>query len=170
MYRSILIFGTVLSQLAGQVPIEPGKVSDGQASGLFYRVEVAMTGARRVDTKTWLFLSGNRVGRVYPFGGTGALDTSRCNPDTCGQREIGGGKLTVRWDGGRVDQWTFATAGGNIILDNVEFRPAWPVVASALVGRWSSPKFPLAKRGNRHTPNELDEEEGVRRWEQSVRV
>jgi len=34
----------------------------------------------------------------------------------------------------------------------------------------SSPKFPLAKRGNRHTPNELDEEEGVRRWEQSVRV
>jgi len=32
------------------------------------------------------------------------------------------------------------------------------------------PKFPLAKRGNRHTPNELDEEEGVRRWEQSVRV
>ena len=31
------------------------------------------------------------------------------------------------------------------------------------------PKFPLAKRGNRHTPNELDEEEGVRRWEQGVR-
>ncbi|MBM3754590.1 MAG: hypothetical protein FJW38_11495 [Acidobacteria bacterium] len=33
-----------------------------------------------------------------------------------------------------------------------------------------SPKFPLAKRGNRHTPNELDEEEGVRRWEQSVSI
>ncbi|MBM3783520.1 MAG: hypothetical protein FJW30_04120 [Acidobacteria bacterium] len=139
MYRSMLLLGCLLAWPGqAQVPIEAGRVSDGQPSGLFYRVEVAMTGARRVDTKTWLFLPGNRVGRVYPFGGTGALDTSRCNPDTCGYRETGGGKLTVRWDGGRVDQWTFATAGGNIILDNVEFRPARPVAASALVGRWSS--------------------------------
>ena len=41
---------------------------------------------------------------------------------------------------------------------------------TSMFGTAFSPKFPLAKRGNRHTPNELDEEGGVRRWEQSVRV
>jgi hypothetical protein len=138
MFRSTFLFGCMLVRLAGQVPIEPGQITSGMPFGLFYRIEVAASGARRVDTKTWLFLAGNRVGRVYPFGGSGALDASRCNPDTCGYREIGGGKLTVRWDGGRVDQWTFATAGGSIILDNAEFRPARPIAASALVGRWSS--------------------------------
>ena len=138
MYRLTLVLGCLLVPLAGQGPIEPGQITSGMPFGLFYRIEVVAGGARRVDTKTWLFHSGNRVARVYPMGGLGAFDAPRCNPDTCGHREIGAGQLTVRWDGGRVDQWAFATAGGNITLDKAEFRPARPVAANALVGRWSS--------------------------------
>lgn len=138
MFRSTLLLSCALVQLAGQVPIEAGKFVGGQPIGLFYRVEVMAGGARRVDTKTWQFYSGNRVSRVYPMGGLGAFDASRCNPDTCGHYQIGEGRFTVRWDGGRVDQWAFATAGGNITLDKTEFRPARAVAASAIVGRWSS--------------------------------
>jgi hypothetical protein len=119
------------------VPLEPGRIAGGQPSGLFYRVEVAFGGPRRVESRTWLFLPGQRVARVYPFGGTGTFDVSRCNPDTCGTYQIGAGKLAVRWDGGRVDEWTFATTADGITLDGTLFRAARAMTPASLVGRWS---------------------------------
>jgi hypothetical protein len=98
---------------------------------------VTATGSSRVDTRTWLFLPGNRVSRVYPFGGTGVFDPSRCSGDTCGSCQIKGAQLSVRWDGGRVDQWTFAASAEGIRLDGRLFRPARAMTAALLVGRWS---------------------------------
>lgn len=118
-----------------QTPLEPGRVAGAQPVGLFYRVAVATVGPRRVDTRTWLFLPGDRVSRVYPFGG--AFDSARCGPDTCGRYQMAAGQLTVRWDGGRVLQWTFAATTSGITLDGDLYRPARPMPAPALVGRWA---------------------------------
>lgn len=122
---------------AADTPLETGRIVGGQPIGLFYAVEVVAIGPRRIDTATWLFLPGNRVSRVYPFGGTGLFDPSRCNDDTCGSYQLGAGQLAVRWDGGRVDQWTFAATGEDIRLDDGLYRPARAVTAASLVGRWS---------------------------------
>jgi len=122
---------------AADTPLETGRIVGGQPIGLFYAVEVAGIGTRRVDTATWLFLPGNRVSRVYPFGGTGLFDSSRCSGDTCGSYQLGAGQLVVRWDGGRVDQWTFATTGEGIRLDGGLYRPARAMTVASLVGRWS---------------------------------
>jgi hypothetical protein len=122
---------------AADTPLETGRIVGGQPLGLFYAVEVAGIGERRVGTATWLFLPGNRVSRVYPFGGTGLFDSSRCSDDTCGSYQLGAGQLVVRWDGGRVDQWAFAATGEGIRLDGGLYRPARAMTAASLVGRWS---------------------------------
>jgi hypothetical protein len=122
---------------AAETPLEAGRIVGGQPIGLFYAVEVAGIGPRRVDAAVWLFLPGNRVSRVYPFGGTGLFDASRCSGDTCGTYQLGGGQLAVRWDGGRVDRWTFAATGEDIALDGRLYRPARAMTAASLVGRWS---------------------------------
>jgi hypothetical protein len=126
-----------MSSGEARVPLEPGRVVRGQPAGLFYRVDIAFTGARRVETRTWLFLPGQRVSRVYPYGGTEAFDPSRCGPDTCGSYQIGSGKLAVRWDGGRMDEWTFAATADGVTLDGTLFRAARAMTPAALVGRWS---------------------------------
>jgi hypothetical protein len=119
------------------VRLEPGRCVGDVPLGLFYRVEMVVFGPRRVDAKTWLFLPGQRVSRVYPYGGTGAFDPSGCSGDTCGSYEISGGKLIVRWDGGRVMGWTFAASAEGINLDGVLYRPARPMSEAALAGRWA---------------------------------
>lgn len=126
---------SVMSSAEAQTALEPGRVAGAQLAGLFYRVAVATVGPRRVDTRTWLFLPGSRVSRVYPFGGV--FDPARCSGDTCGAYQIGGGQLTVRWDGGRTLQWAFAATADGISLDGAPFRPARPMTGAALVGRWS---------------------------------
>jgi hypothetical protein len=45
--------------------------------------------------------------------------------------------LAVRWDSGRVDQWTFATTAEGISLDGTIYRPARSMTAASLVGRWA---------------------------------
>ena len=120
------------------IPLEPGRFVDGQPVGLFYRVDVDFSGTGRVDTKTWLFLPGNRISRFYPSGGTGLFDPSRCNPDTCGSYQLGAGQLSVRWDDGRADQWTFAANAEGISLDGRLHRPARTMTAASLIGRWSN--------------------------------
>jgi hypothetical protein len=126
-----------MSTNEGPVALEPGRVSRGQPAGLFGRVDVTMMGSRRVETKTWLFLPRQRVSRAYPYGGTGTFDPSRCSADTCGDYRIGGGKLSVRWDGGRIDQWAFATTADGISLDGALYRPARALAPAVLAGRWS---------------------------------
>jgi hypothetical protein len=120
-----------------RVPIEPGRITGAQPAGLFCRVEVSVVGSRRVDTKTWLFMPGQRVSRVYPYGGTGTFDPSRCSPDTCGSYQIGAGKLAVRWDSGRMDQWAFAPTADGITLDGTLFRSVRVMTAASLAGRWA---------------------------------
>ena len=127
---------SVMSSAEAQAALAPGRVAGTQLAGLFYRVAVATVGPRRVDTRTWLFLPGQRVSRVYPFGGV--FDPSRCSGDTCGSYQVGAGRLAVRWDGGRVDQWSFAAIADGISLDGAPFRPARPMTGAALAGRWSA--------------------------------
>jgi hypothetical protein len=116
-----------------QASLEPGRIAGGQPAGLFYRVEVAVVGPRRVDTRTWLFLPAQRVSRVYPYGAV--FDPARCSGDTCGSYQIAGTQLAVRWDGGRVLQWVFAATAEGITLDGALYRPARPI-GTTLVGRW----------------------------------
>jgi hypothetical protein len=136
-----LVVGPFVSQPAmsaeARIPLEPGRMVGGQPVGLFYAIQVNAFGSSRVDTRTWLFLPGNRVSRVYPYGGTGLFDPSRCSADTCGSYQIRGAQLSVRWDGGRVDQWTFAASAEGIRLDGRLYRPARAMTAASLVGRWS---------------------------------
>jgi hypothetical protein len=120
-----------------RIALEPGRVVGGQPAGLFYYVQVTPAGSSRVDTRTWLFLPGNRVSRVYPYGGTGLFDASRCSGDTCGSYQIKGAQFAVRWDGGRVDQWTYAASAEGIRLDGRLYRPARAMTAASLAGRWS---------------------------------
>jgi hypothetical protein len=80
-----------------------------------------------------------RIGSIAstPYGG-GTFDPSRCNSDTCGSYAISSKKITVHWDGGSVDNWTFETTADGIQLNNTTFRPARPMTAAALVGKWSA--------------------------------
>jgi hypothetical protein len=130
-----VIVAPAMSRAEGPVPLEPGRMTAGRPAGLFYRVEVARAGPRRVETKTWLFLPGQRVSRVYPYGG--AFDPSRCGPDTCGSYQIAASQLAVRFDGGRVLRWTFAANADGISLDGAAYRPADVMTEAALVGRWA---------------------------------
>jgi hypothetical protein len=138
---AVLLVSPFVSQSAmsteARTPLEPGRIVGGQPAGLFYYVEMTAVGSRRVDARTWLFLPGNRASRVYPYGGTGLFDPSRCSGDTCGGYQIGGAQLSVRWDGGRVDQWTFAASAEGISLDGRLYRSARAMTAASLVGQWS---------------------------------
>ena len=124
----------VAAQAQSPVPIEPGRLVGHQPLGLFYQIEVETS--RRVYTRTWLFLPGNRISRAYLSGG-GTFDPSRCSPDTCGTCAFSAGQITVRWDGGNVDQWPFGLSADGIRLNNLTFRPARPMTAASLVGKWS---------------------------------
>jgi hypothetical protein len=120
-----------------RIALETGRIVGGQPVGLFGKVLVTAYGSNKVDTRTWLFLPGNRVSRVYPYGGTGLFDPSRCSGDTCGSYQIKGAQLTVRWDGGRVDSWSFVTSAEGIRLDGDLYRPARAMSAASLAGRWT---------------------------------
>ena len=133
LFRTLLMagiaWGCVEARAQSPVPIEPGRVVENQPAGLFYQIDVETS--RRVFTRTWLFLPGNRISRVYLYGG-GTFDSSHCSPDTCGTYTIGAGQITVRWDGGSVDQWPFALSAEGLRLNNSRFRPARPMTVTSL--------------------------------------
>jgi hypothetical protein len=89
------------------------------------------------EVRTLLFLPGNRVVRTFPYGGGESFDPSRCNPDMCGRYELAGDRMTLRWDDGRTDQWSYAVSDGAVDLDGDRYRPARPVSAEELVGSWA---------------------------------
>jgi hypothetical protein len=119
----------------GRIPLEPGRIVGGQPVGLFCKYIVTAFGSSRVDARTWLFLPGNRISRVYPYDG--AFDPSRCSNDTCGTYQIRGGQMSVRLDNGTVIQWAFAASAEGIRLDGDLYRPARPMTTKSLVGRWA---------------------------------
>jgi hypothetical protein len=128
-----IIWCCAVAQAESLVPIEPGQVAGHQPGGLFYKIDVETSA--RVHTRTWLFLPGNHITRVYLHGG-GMFDPSRCSPDTCGRYAINSKTITVQWDSGSVDDWPFEATAESIQLNNSTFRPARPMTATALVGRW----------------------------------
>ena len=130
-----IIWSCTVAQAESLVPIEPGHMAGDQPVGLFYKIDVET--ASRVQTRTWLFLPENRISRVYLYGG-GMFDPSRCSPDTCGRYAINSKTITVQWDGGGIDEWPFEATAESIQLNNSTFRPARPMTATALVGKWSA--------------------------------
>ncbi len=141
---SVGAFGfSPVTSVQAPIPLDTGRIAAGQPAGLFYRIEANLIGSGRVETRTWLFLPGNRVSRFHPLGGA-LFDPSRCNPDTCGTYQVGGGQLSVRWDGGSTTQWTFAADAEGIRLDGTLHRPARAMTPAALVGRWSSGRGGIA--------------------------
>jgi hypothetical protein len=138
LVRALLTAGIIWFQVVARaqspVAIEPGHLVGNQPVGLFYQIDVESS--RRVYTRTWLFLPGNRISRAYLNGG-GTFDTSRCSPDTCGRYAISAGQITVHWDGGSMDQWPFGLSADGLRLNNSTFRPARAMTATSLVGKWS---------------------------------
>ena len=123
---------------ASMQPIADAGFANGRPVGLFYRLSVGALSGRRLELETRLFLEGNRIARVFPFGGGDAFDAAaRCNRDTCGSYELGNETLVVRWDDGRVDRWPLQRTAEGISLDGTTFRPARPIAAATLVGEWS---------------------------------
>ena len=130
-----MIWSGAMAHAESPILIEPGRLVDDQPTGLFYKIDVETSG--RVNTRTWLFLPENRITRVHPYGGR-MFDPSRCSPDTCGSYAISSKKITVHWDGGSLENWTFETTTDGIQLNNSAFRPARPMTAAALIGKWSA--------------------------------
>ncbi len=120
------------------VAIAPAGLDRDRPTGLFYRLQVDMSGSMRMGVETRLFLPGNRISRVFPYGGGNAFDLQRCSPDTCGRWEVDAGHLAVRWDNGVTDRWRFASTSAGIELDGTSFKPARAMSQAELVGAWTA--------------------------------
>jgi hypothetical protein len=125
-----------LAQQSSLVPIPPARLEASGPAGLLSRVVVDFSSGN-VDVRTLLFLPGNRIVRTYPYGGGAAFDLSRCNPDMCGRYELAGDRMTLRWDDGRTDQWSYAASADAVDLDGDRYRPARAVTTPELVGSWA---------------------------------
>jgi hypothetical protein len=122
---------------AQSTPIVTGTVEQQRPAGLFYRLKVDLTSGGRLEIRTLLFLPGNRISRTFPFGGAAGFDASRCNPDTCGTYQWEPTQITVRWDNGQVDRWSYRQTADGIDVDGDSFKPARTVSAATLAGTWA---------------------------------
>ena len=137
-----------VAALPSAVRIGPAGFVGDRPTGLFHRVVVATVGGRTVELETRLFFEGNRIARVFPFGGAETFDAARCSPDTCGTYELQARTLTVRWDGGRSDRWAYERTAEGLRLDGAPFQPARALTAAALVGEWSGGQSAGSAAGN----------------------
>lgn len=128
--------GEKMGSTAGVIPIPPAAIGASGPVGLFSRL-LASFSSGKVEVRTLLFLPGNRVVRTYPYGGGKEFDLSRCNPDMCGRYELIGNRMTLRWDNGRTDQWSYEVSGDTVDIDGDRYRPARPVPSGELVGSWA---------------------------------
>ena len=119
------------------IPIAPAAFDQDRPVGLFYRLKVDLMGGGRLEVRTLLFLAGDRIARSFPFGGGGAFDPSRCNPDMCGSCRHDAGQITVRWDDGQEDRWRYGRTPEGFELDGDSFKPARPLTEAALAGTWA---------------------------------
>ncbi len=131
------LVAAALAMLMTQTPIVPGTFEQQRPAGLFYRLKVDLTSGGRLEVRTLLFLPGNRISRTFPFGGADAFDASRCNPDMCGSVQWEPTQLTVRWDNGQTDRWTYRQTTEGIDVDGDSFKPARAVSAATLAGTWA---------------------------------
>jgi hypothetical protein len=122
---------------AGFVSIPPASVEGNRPRGLFYRLQVAM-GATRMETQVRVFVAGERVMRISPFGDGNAIDASRCSRDTCGSYSVDGEWVNVRWDHGDTERLRVTTAG-ELVLGSDTFRPGRAVRGEEVVGDWVNP-------------------------------
>jgi hypothetical protein len=106
--------------------------------GLFYRLQVGI-GTTQMETRTRIFLPGQRVVRFYPFGGGNTIDLGRCNRDTCGSYQVEGAWLTVRWDTADSERLSFERAGDGFTLDGETYQPARGISTAEAVGDWVNP-------------------------------
>jgi len=119
------------------IPIAPAAFDQDRPLGLFYRLKVDLMGGGRLEVRTLLFLAGGRIARTFPFGGGGAFDPSRCNPDLCGSYRHDAGQITVRWDDGREDRWGYGRTAEGFELDGDSYKPARPLADAELAGTWA---------------------------------
>jgi hypothetical protein len=126
---AVLLVSPFVSQSAmsteARTPLEPGRIVGGQPAGLFYYLAVTAAGSRRVDTRTWLFLPGNRVSRVYPYGGTACSTrhvaaATRAAVIKSGERSCPFAGTAVAWTSGplphrpKASVWTEDSTGPRV--------------------------------------------------------
>jgi len=119
------------------IPIASAASDQDRPAGLLYRLNVGLASGTRLEVRTLLFLTGNRIARTFPFGGGDAFDQSRCNPDMCGSYQLDASQITVRWDDGRVDRWPYRRTAEGFEIDGSNYKPARPVTQAALIGTWA---------------------------------
>ena len=136
-----------LALLMSHTPIVSGMFEQQAPVGLFYRLKVDLTSGGRLEVRTLLFLPGNRIARTFPFGGADTFDASRCNPDMCGSYQWEPTQVTVRWDNGQIDRWSYRQTAEGIDVDGDSFKPARGVSQAVLVGTWGSSSQNVYKFG-----------------------
>jgi hypothetical protein len=119
-------------------PIPAAGFDGDHPRGLFYHLQVGI-GTTRLETRTRIFLDGQRVARMYPFGGGNTVDLARCNSDTCGSYRVEDAWLTVRWDNGDTQRLSFQRSGDGFTLDGETYQPARGISAAEAVGDWGNP-------------------------------
>jgi hypothetical protein len=127
---------TAAPRSADRAAVGAARIENNAPAGLFYQLQTDFTGGARLETEARLFLPGNRIARLFPFGGGDTFDLSRCSPDTCGSFKLESGRLTISWDNGQVDRHAYAASADSIQLDGRAFKFARPVAESALAGEW----------------------------------
>jgi hypothetical protein len=123
------------------VPTAPVAPQEGARSleGLYYSMQAGITSGARLEVRTRYFLKGNRIARVFPFGGGDQLDVSRCSPDTCGTYTIdpAGQWLNVRWDNGQMDRQSLSQSVEGLNIGGTLYRQAVAVAPESLAGVWT---------------------------------
>jgi hypothetical protein len=109
-------------QAARPAPAPAAAPRRAAAAGTLY-LQVRTTGSG-TDMEHWLLLPGNRVYQGVPLGGLEYFDIDAARaaePRQCGTYTLGGGKMHIRWGGGRPPETLdYATeAGGDLRLDGL---------------------------------------------------
>ena len=121
---------------ARTLPIVAGAFDGTRPVGLFQRYMVSFSGGNRIEIRTLLFLSGSRITRTLPVGRGDVFDLARCNPDMCGTWQMAGEQLSVRWDNGSTDSWSFRRTADGVEVDGALYRPARALSQAVLAGTW----------------------------------
>jgi len=128
-------------ELRGTPPVvESNSGGSPLLEGLYFETKAGIVSGARLEIRQRMLLPGNRVTLLFPLGGGETFDASRCSPDTCGSyRVVEPGRLTIRWDNGRVESAALETgpADGLRMDDGSLYRRARQLAEALLVGAWA---------------------------------